>query len=153
MQHRTAIVPRNHCHGLATLRYPRRRLSVRKDLERKIKQLHGRSKINESGHFSDRIFFVTSVVVRFLSLLSINIYRQSFISVRNIISYLHYIALFEKAVTELSRQNRGFRHYSGVLITKEAFITQDNPFPRKIIITVINGSQSSLCRMGSHTLL
>ena len=67
--------------------------------------------------------------------------------------YMEETISYEKAVTELSRQNRGFRHYSGVLITKEAFITQDNPFPRKIIITVINGSQSSLCRMGSHTLL
>ena len=51
------------------------------------------------GHFSDRTFFVTPVMVRFLSLLSvINIDSVICLSPSDT-SFVHFIALFGKAVT------------------------------------------------------
>ena len=55
------------------------------------------------GHFSDRTFFVTPAMTRFPSLLSV-IYKRQFICLSpGGTSFVHFIALFEKAATALRR--------------------------------------------------
>ncbi|WP_295360786.1 hypothetical protein [uncultured Succiniclasticum sp.] len=64
--------------------------------------------ITRSGHFSDRTFLATPVMVRFSSLLSvINIDSLICLSPGGT-SFVHFIALFGKAATALCRQNRGY---------------------------------------------
>ena len=60
----------------------------------------------QSGHFSDRTFFVTPAVTRFSSLLSvINIDSLICLSPGDT-SFVHFIALFGKAATALTRKSR-----------------------------------------------
>ena len=51
------------------------------------------------GHFSDRTFFVTPVMVRFFSLLSVIIIDSLFVCLQVTTSLVHLIALFGKAAT------------------------------------------------------
>ena len=65
--------------------------------------------IPSPGHFSDRTFFVTPVMVRFFSLLSV-IYIDSVICLSpGNTSFVPFIALFGKAATALCRKYRAMQ--------------------------------------------